>query len=86
MIGINFYMTLEGLHYSEILTNIDRVILGRNFDGLKGKGEGLHVKHALQREIWVPAQHLLKDRGKPRKTLIELAGRRTCRMQTISSK
>jgi hypothetical protein len=23
MTGINFYMTLEGLHYSEILTNIE---------------------------------------------------------------
>jgi hypothetical protein len=34
---------------------------------------GLHEKHAVQRGIWVPTQHLLWDRGKPRKTLIELA-------------
>jgi hypothetical protein len=43
---------------------------------------GLHDKHAMQRGIWVPTQHSLCDQGKPRKTLIELAGRRTFRMQT----
>jgi hypothetical protein len=43
---------------------------------------GLHVKHSVQRAIWVPTQRLLWDQGKPRKTLIELAGRRTFRMQT----
>jgi hypothetical protein len=32
------------------------------------------VKHAVQRGIWVPTQHLLWNRGKPRKTLIELVG------------
>jgi hypothetical protein len=32
MIGINFYMTLGGLHYSEIWSNIGRVTSGRNFD------------------------------------------------------
>jgi hypothetical protein len=34
---------------------------------------GLHGKHAVQRGIWLPTQHLLWDHGKPRKTLIELA-------------
>jgi hypothetical protein len=43
---------------------------------------GLHEKHEVQRGIWVPTQHLLWDQGKPRKILIELAGRRTFRMQT----
>jgi hypothetical protein len=43
---------------------------------------GLHEKHAVQRGIWVPTQHPLWDQGKPRKTLFELAGRRTFRMQT----
>jgi hypothetical protein len=43
---------------------------------------GLHVKHAEQRGIWVPTQHLIWDQGKPQKTLIELAGHRTFRMQT----
>jgi hypothetical protein len=38
---------------------------------------GLHGKHAVQRGILVPTQHLLLDEGKPRKTLIELAGRGT---------
>jgi hypothetical protein len=33
---------------------------------------GLHEKHAVQRGIWVPTQHLLWDQGKARKTLIEL--------------
>jgi hypothetical protein len=32
---------------------------------------GLHEKHAVQRGIWVPAQHSLWDQGKPRKTVIE---------------
>jgi hypothetical protein len=26
---------------------------------------GVHVKHAVQRGIWVPSQHLLWDQGKP---------------------
>jgi hypothetical protein len=26
---------------------------------------GLHVKHAVQRGIWVPTQHLLCDQGNP---------------------
>jgi hypothetical protein len=43
---------------------------------------GLHGKHAVQRGIWVPTQHLIWNQGKPRKTLIELAGRSTFRMQT----
>jgi hypothetical protein len=41
----------------------------------------LHVKHAVQRGIWVPTQHLLWDQRKPKKTLIKLAGGRTFRMQ-----
>jgi hypothetical protein len=36
---------------------------------------GLHEKHAVQRGIWVPTQHLLWDQGKPRKTLIDGDGR-----------
>jgi hypothetical protein len=36
---------------------------------------GLHVKHAVQRGIWVPTQHLHWDQEKPRETLIELVGR-----------
>jgi hypothetical protein len=43
---------------------------------------GLHVKHAVQRGILLPTQHLLWDQGKPRKILIELAGRRTFRMKS----
>jgi hypothetical protein len=39
----------------------------------------------VQRGIWVPTQHLLWDQGKPWKTLIELAGRRTFRMQLTST-
>jgi hypothetical protein len=44
--------------------NVEKLIFG-----------GLHEKHAVQRGIWVPTQHLLLDQGKPRKTLTELAGR-----------
>jgi hypothetical protein len=43
---------------------------------------GLDEKYAMQRGIWLPTQNFINDRGKPRKTLIELAGRRTFRMQT----
>jgi hypothetical protein len=42
---------------------------------------GLYEKHAVQSGIWVPTQHSLWDKGKPWKTLIELASRRTFRMQ-----
>jgi hypothetical protein len=52
-----FYMTLEGLYCGEILTNIERALLGRNFDGTKGR---LHVKRAaVQRGVCVPTQNLL---------------------------
>jgi hypothetical protein len=43
---------------------------------------GLHVKHVVQRGIWVPTQHLLWDQGDSQKTLLELADHRTFRMQT----
>jgi hypothetical protein len=43
---------------------------------------GLHVKQAVQRGIWTPTQHLLWNRGKPRKTLIELTSHMTFWMQT----
>jgi hypothetical protein len=43
---------------------------------------GLHEKYVVQRGIWVPTQHSLWDQGKQQKTLIELAGCRTFRMQT----
>jgi hypothetical protein len=39
----------------------------------------------VQHGIWVQTQHLLWNQGKPWKTLIELAGRRTFRMQLTSS-
>jgi hypothetical protein len=44
MTWINIYIMLEGLHYGEMLT----LPMG-----------GLHVKHAVQRGIWVPTRHLL---------------------------
>jgi hypothetical protein len=45
----------------------------------------LHVKYVAQHGIWIPTQHLLWNQGKPRKTLIELTGRRIFRMQLTSS-
>ena len=36
-------------------------------------------------ESWEPSQHLLIDRGKPRKTCVEVAGRRTFRYWLIAS-
>ena len=35
-------------------------------------------------ESWEPSQHLLIDTGKPRKTCVEMAGRRTFRVLTSS--
>jgi hypothetical protein len=40
-------------------------VRGENFDEFKSGG--LHEKHAVQLGTWEPSQHLLKDRGKPRK-------------------
>jgi hypothetical protein len=31
--------------------------------------EGLHEKHEQKLTTWEPTQHLLKDRGKPRKAM-----------------
>jgi hypothetical protein len=59
---------------------IGRAVLWRNFEKLTFGG--LHEKHTVRRGILVRTQNLLWDQGKPRKTLIELAGRRTFRMQT----
>jgi hypothetical protein len=67
MIGINFYMTLEGLHCSEVWTDIGRAALGRNFDVTIGRAWNLRTDSAVALG--------------PSKTLIELAGRRTFRMQ-----
>jgi hypothetical protein len=46
---------------------------------------GLHEKISVQRGILVPTQHLLWDRGKQLKNLIELAGRRTFLMHAGSN-
>jgi hypothetical protein len=46
---------------------------------------GLHEKHAVQFGIWEPSQHLLEDRGKPRKPVSRwpVAGPSGC-IQTTS--
>jgi hypothetical protein len=54
--------------------------MAKHFENLIFRG--LHEKHAVQRGIWVPSQHLLWDQGKPRKTLIELAGPSGCKLTT----
>jgi hypothetical protein len=46
------------------------------FCGALSLKRGLYVKHAVQRGIWVPTQHLLWDQEKPWKTLTELVGPR----------
>jgi hypothetical protein len=43
---------------------------------------GLHGKHAVQRGIWVESQDLPWVQGKPWKSLIKLASRRTFLMHT----
>jgi hypothetical protein len=57
-------MPLGGLLYCKVSTQIGGYIRAKFWLPLGG----LHVKHAVQRGIWVPTQHLLWDRGKPRKT------------------
>jgi len=48
------------------------------------KSGGLHKKHVVATWTWEPSQHLLIDTGKPRKSCVEVAGRRTFRVLTSS--
>jgi len=48
------------------------------------KSGGLHEKHVVATWTWEPSEHLLIDTGKPRKTCVEVAGRRTFRILTSS--
>jgi hypothetical protein len=51
----------------------------------KFKTGGLHEKHVVGNlESWEPSQHLLIDTGKPSKTRVEMAGRRTFHVLTSS--
>jgi len=51
----------------------------------KFKSGGLHEKHVVATwNLGEPSQHLLIDTGKPRKTCVEVAGRRTVRILTSS--
>jgi hypothetical protein len=62
------HAALEGLQPNKFQFDIRRGTLRRNLLLPLGR---LHVKHAVQREIWVPTQHLLWDQGKARKTSIK---------------
>ena len=49
----------------------------------KFKSGGLHEKHVVANlETWEPFQHSLVDKRKPKKTCIEVAGRKTFRILT----
>ena len=50
----------------------------------KFKSERLHEKRSGNLECWEPSQHLLIDTGKPRKTCVEVAGRRTFRILSLT--
>ena len=50
-------------------------------DKFRFKSGVLHEKHVV--ETWEPSQHLLIDIAKPRKTCVEVAGRRA--FQTLAS-
>jgi hypothetical protein len=76
---LNFDKSLGRAAFCEILMLTWVAILGGILMFLLGRW---HERHAVQRGIWVPTQHLLWDRTKSRKTLIDLAGRRTFRMRT----
>jgi hypothetical protein len=62
---------IKGFHPNEFQSNIRIGTVRRNLFMLPLGG--LHVKHAVQRGIWVPTQHLLWDQESRWKTLIELA-------------
>jgi len=52
---------------------------------IKFKPGGLHEKHVVATlESWEPSQHSLLGTGKPRKTCVEMAGRRTFQILTSS--
>jgi hypothetical protein len=48
------------------------------------KPGGLREKHVVANWKQEPSEHLLIDTGKPRKTCVEVAGRRTFRIPTSS--
>jgi hypothetical protein len=75
----NFDISLGRAAFGEILMLIWGLFYGRILMLTLG---GLHERHDVQRGICVPTQHLLWDREKTRKTLIELAGRMSFRMRT----
>jgi len=50
----------------------------------KFKSGGLHEKHVVGTWKRKPSQHSLVDTGKPRKTCVEMTGRRTFRILTSS--
>ena len=51
----------------------------------KFKSGGLHEKHVVANlECWEPSERLLIGTGKPRKTCVEVAGRRAFRILTSS--
>ena len=51
------------------------------------KSGGLHEKHVVATwNLGEPFEHLLIDTGKPRKTYVEVAGRRTFRILTSSQR
>jgi len=46
---------------------------------------GLHERHVVATwKLGEPSQHSLIDKGKPRKTCVEVAGHRTLRILTFS--
>jgi len=52
----------------------------------KFKTGGLHEKHVVATwNLGEPSQHLLIDTGKPRKTCVEMAGRRTLKFTKLQT-
>jgi hypothetical protein len=73
---------IQGLHYSEIWSNIGRATLGRKFDVAIWRA-ACEARSAM-RNLGTNSD-LIWGRGKPRKTVSDLAGCRTFRMQTTYS-
>jgi hypothetical protein len=76
MLGINFYMTLEGLIYSKVCTQFWK---WRNFEVTDGRAAYEATRKVEFGYQFIICSEIEENHGKP---LIDSAGRRTIQMQT----
>jgi hypothetical protein len=73
---------MERLHYDEVYIKVGSCVWAENF---KLMSEQRHKNDIVQCGICVSTQHMPYDRGKPRNTLIDLAGCRKVGLTLTSS-